>query len=46
MYPKYAAVVGEKKGDKRRKIDINAFEAGERKYKNQSSLSITPLFFD
>ena len=36
----------EKKGDKRRKIDINAFEAGERKYRNQSSLSITPLYFD
>ena len=35
-----------KKGDKRRKIDINAFKAGERKYKNQRSLSITPLYFD
>ena len=35
-----------KKGDKRRKIDINGFKAGERKYKNQRSLSITPLYFD
>ena len=32
MYPKYAAVVGEKKKrGKLLRVEINAFEAGERK---------------
>ena len=47
LYTKYAAVDGElKKGGKQRKLEINPFEAGERKWKNQKQSWHLPLHFD
>ena len=47
LYTKYAAVDGElKKGGKQRKVEINPFEARERKWKNQKQSWHLPLYFD